>query len=72
MLALVFAANHAHPDHVGDLPMHEAATLIARAAGFLGTNRQYLEQLALQLHSLGIDDDYVMQMLQQVQAAASS
>jgi len=70
--ALVFAANHAHPDHVGDLPLHEAAMIIAHAAGFLGTNRQYLEQLARQLHSLGIDDDYVVQLLQQVQAAAAA
>jgi glutathione-specific gamma-glutamylcyclotransferase len=70
--ALVFAANHAHPDHVGDLPMREAATIIARAAGFLGTNRQYLEQLAVQLHSLGIDDDYVTQLLKQVERTASA
>jgi glutathione-specific gamma-glutamylcyclotransferase len=70
--ALVFAANHAHPDHVGELPLHEAATIIAHAAGFLGTNRQYLEQLAQQLHNLGIDDDYVAQLLQQVQAAAAA
>jgi glutathione-specific gamma-glutamylcyclotransferase len=72
VVALVFAANQAHPEHAGDLPLHEAATMIARAAGFLGTNRQYLEQLALQLHSLGIEDDYVMQMLQQGQAAAAA
>jgi glutathione-specific gamma-glutamylcyclotransferase len=70
VLALVFAANQAHPDHVGDLPMHEAATMIARAAGFLGTNRQYLEQLAVQLHSLGIEDDYVAELLRYVQRAA--
>ena len=72
VVALVFAANHAHPDHVGELPLQQTAAMIATASGFLGTNRQYLEQLAAQLHSLGIDDDYVTQLLQQVQVQAAA
>lgn len=69
--ALVFAANHAHADHVGELPLEETADLIAKASGFLGSNRHYLEQLAAQLHSLGIEDDYVTQLLQQVERVSS-
>ena len=66
IMALVFAANPSHPDHVGELPLLETARMIAGGSGFLGSNRQYLEQLAAQLHSLGIDDDYVTQLLTQV------
>jgi cation transport protein ChaC len=66
VLALVFAANPAHPDHVGELALPEPAATTAGAAGFLGTNREYLEQLAAQLHRLGIEDEYVTELLQQV------
>ncbi len=68
--ALVFAANRAHPDHVGELPLHETAAIIAEAAGFLGSNREYLEQLAAQLQGLAIEDDYVTRLLQQVERLA--
>jgi cation transport protein ChaC len=64
--ALVFAANPSHDDHVGELPLDEAATIISRAEGVLGTNRQYLEQLVWQLEHLGLDDIYLQQLLQRV------
>jgi cation transport protein ChaC len=65
--ALVFAANTEHADHVGELTLDEAADMIARAEGVLGSNRQYLEQLVRQLEHLGISDDYLLQLLQHVQ-----
>ncbi len=65
--ALVFAANTAHDDHVGELPLDEAASMIARAEGVLGTNRQYLEMLVWQLQHLGIEDGYLLRLLQRVQ-----
>ena len=68
--ALVFAANPAHPDHVGELPLAETARIVGRAAGFLGSNREYLEQLAAELESLGVEDEYVTRLQQQVAAAA--
>ena len=64
--ALVFAANTEHADHVGKLTLDEAADIIARAEGVLGSNRQYLEQLVRQLEHLGISDDYLLQLLQHV------
>lgn len=70
--ALVFAANPAHPDHVGDLPLPETARIVAHAAGFLGSNRDYLEQLAQQLHGLGIEDDYVTRLHQLIGKDASA
>ena len=57
--ALVFAANEAHDDHVGELPVDETVAIIARACGVIGSNRAYLEQLAAQLHALAIPDAYV-------------
>jgi cation transport protein ChaC len=65
--ALAFAANTAHDDHVGELPLDEAASMIARAEGVLGTNRHYLEQLVWQLQHLGIEDHYLLRLLQRVQ-----
>lgn len=64
--ALVFAANTAHPEYAGELPLDETATVIASASGFIGTNRGYLAQLAAQLDTLGIADAYIRQLHQQV------
>ncbi len=69
--ALVFADNPAFRDHVGELPMDQTAAIIARASGMLGTNRDYLEQLALQLRRLAIEDAYLSALLQRVQAIAA-
>ncbi len=66
--ALVFAANAAHADHVGELPLRDTAAVIARASGVLGSNRHYLEQLVRQLEHLGLRDDYLHRLLLQVQA----
>ena len=66
--ALVFAANAAHADHVGELALHDTAAVIARASGVLGSNRRYLEQLVRQLEHLGLRDDYLHRLLGQVQA----
>ena len=68
--ALVFAANPAHADHVGELPLADTAAIIARASGVLGSNRQYLEQLVRQLEHLGLSDDYLKQLLAHVRASA--
>ena len=64
--ALVFAANRAHPEYAGELPLDETAAVIAGASGFIGTNRGYLAQLAAQLATLGIADAYIDQLHQQV------
>lgn len=64
--ALVFAANCAHPEFVGELPLCDTAAIVANAAGPLGTNRGYLESLAAQLETLEIGDDYVEALLEQV------
>jgi cation transport protein ChaC len=66
--ALVFGVNTAHADHVGELPLDETAAIIVRAAGVLGSNRQYLEQLVWQLEHLQIDDPYLRRLHARVSA----
>lgn len=70
--AVVFAANPQHPEHVGELPLAETAAILARASGPLGSNRDYLEQLAQQLEWLGLADDYVQRLRAQVHALAAA
>lgn len=70
--ALVFAANTAHSSYVEELPLNETADLIAKGSGVMGTNREYLEQLASQLKALEIDDPYVHQLLECVRNVASA
>jgi cation transport protein ChaC len=60
--ALAFVSNPSHPSYVGELPFAETAAMIASGKGILGTNREYLVQLATQLEALGIDDPYVAQL----------
>lgn len=60
--ALAFVSNPVHPSYVGELPLEETASLIASGKGILGTNREYLVQLATQLEALGIEDPYVAQL----------
>lgn len=64
--ALVFACNHAHDDYAGDMSLDETAAVIAVAAGAIGTNRDYLEQMARQLDALEIEDEYVERLLRRV------
>lgn len=66
--AIVFACNTSHPDYLGNLPLAEKAAVIARAAGFNGSNRAYLEHLASLLHCVQAEDEYVTQLLDRVRA----
>jgi cation transport protein ChaC len=68
--ALVLRANDSHPDHVGELPLDETAAVIASGTGVLGSNRDYLEQMAAQLAALQIEDAYVAQLLNKVRDVA--
>ena len=68
--ALAFVSNPSHPSYVGELPLAETAAMIASGKGVLGTNREYLEQLATQLRVLGIEDPYVERLHAQIGADA--
>ena len=66
--ALVFAANTAHPQYVGELPIAQTASIIATGEGELGTNRQYLENLVAHFEAFRIEEDYLRRLLEQVQS----
>ncbi len=70
--ATTVASLLAHPDYVGELPLEETAAIIARSAGVLGTNRQYLENLVAQIEHLDIEDAYMTQLLKQVRMDAAA
>lgn len=70
--ALAFVSNTAHPSYVGELPLSETAATIATGKGVLGTNRDYLVQLAAQLQALGIDDPYVAQLHAEIDAVSGA
>src|SRR2546423_11698572 len=69
--ALAFVSNRSHPSYVGELPLGETASIIASGKGILGTNREYLAQLATQLEALGIQDAYVEQLYAQIDAGGA-
>jgi cation transport protein ChaC len=68
--ALTFVSNRQHGSYVGELPLAETAAVIASGKGVLGSNREYLVQLATQLQALGIDDPYVAQLHAEVDRCA--
>jgi cation transport protein ChaC len=70
--ALAFVSNPSHPSYVGELPLMETASLIASGKGVLGTNREYLVQLATQLEVLGIEDPYIRQLHKQIDPGPAS
>jgi cation transport protein ChaC len=65
--ALVFASNPISAHYSAEKPLAETAAIIAAASGPLGTNREYLEQVAAQLLALQIEDDYIADLLRFVQ-----
>lgn len=60
--ALAFVINHSCDRYVGRLDIDESARMIARGAGYLGTNIEYLNNLAVQLELLGLSDEHFFQL----------
>jgi cation transport protein ChaC len=70
--ALAFVSNPSNSSYVGELPLMETASLIASGKGVLGTNREYLMQLATQLEVLGIEDPYIRQLYARIDPGPAS
>lgn len=66
--ALTFVANHDVADTVGDLSRDEQIKWIAQGEGFLGTSRDYLANIVSQFSALGINDEYCVELLRDVDA----
>ena len=69
--ALAFVSNTTHSAYVGELSLDETVAMIASGRGVLGTNREYLVQLAQQLDALGIEDPYVKELHRQIDACVA-
>ncbi len=54
--AITFTANRNHENYVGSLTDDEAARVIARAGGALGTSAEYLRETLAHLHEAGLAD----------------
>jgi len=54
--ALTFVIDRTNERYVPDLPLVEAATVIANASGHNGTNFEYLDSLCAHLAELGLSD----------------
>jgi cation transport protein ChaC len=70
--ALVFASNPMSAHYLAEKPLPETAAIIAAASGPLGTNREYLEQVAAQLLALQVEDHYIADLLRLVQRSGAS
>lgn len=64
--ALVFLADHSSEMIRGDLTREEQVRYLATGTGFLGSSRDYLENIARQLAALGIDDPDVGALMAEV------
>lgn len=62
-LALTYVAAPTNPRWLGDAPLEQLAAQIAAARGPSGTNREYVERLALALRELGEVDPHVERLL---------
>jgi cation transport protein ChaC len=70
--ALVFASNPTHADYFAEKPLAETAAIIAAASGSIGTNREYLQQVAANLLALRIEDNYIADLLRHVEHLGTS
>lgn len=69
--ALVFTSDPACAEYAGELPLAETVALIASGCGPLGSNLDYLEQLAAQLAALDLHDPYIARLMDGVQGLAA-
>lgn len=69
--AVIYAVDHAHPQYAGVLSLADQAAIIARSAGPMGTNRDYLMQTVEHLAALGLRDAELEALAAQVRALSA-
>jgi cation transport protein ChaC len=57
--AVTFVVDRGHKQYIEELPPKKAALHLAKAEGFLGSSRIYLENTIQHLHGLGYSDSYL-------------
>ena len=69
--SLAFVINRSHPRYEGVLAENEVARRIATAEGMIGTNRDYLYRTIACLTELGVADQPMFRLEQQVRTLAN-
>ena len=67
VVAWTFVADPDHPDYAGGLPVEKAASLIMRASGIAGLNRDYLMQTVRHLETAGFVDEHLHALLREIE-----
>jgi glutathione-specific gamma-glutamylcyclotransferase len=70
--AVTFVINTDHPRYLPDIDLDEKAKRIAKAEGYLGTNRDYLFRTVAALESAGAKDAYIDDIHARVRALIAS
>jgi cation transport protein ChaC len=70
--ALTFVADHNSPKYVSGLTREAAARLIASAHGVLGSNIEYLDELASRLEELNLPDPEFFELYALARAASGA
>jgi len=66
--AVIYVVDRAHPQYAGVLSLAEQAAIIARSAGPMGANRDYLLQTVEHLAALGVSDPELEALAARVRA----
>jgi cation transport protein ChaC len=66
--AITFAVDRSHNQYIQELPPKKAALHLAKAEGFLGSSRYYLETTIAHLERLGFSDSYLNRLHRLVRA----
>ena len=64
----VYVAQDDNPNYLGPAPIPEMAQQIFSSIGPSGSNQEYLTRLAESLRSMGLKDEHVFELEQQVRA----
>jgi cation transport protein ChaC len=70
--ALTFVMDPANERYVPGQPVAEAAAMIAKASGILGSNFEYLDSLVRHLAELGLEDPEIEELHRQAKAAGAA
>ena len=70
--AYAYVMNRAHPQYRGGLTLAEQAEVIARAAGPMGPNAEYLLNTVASLEALGLEDAELAELAELVRGAGSA
>jgi cation transport protein ChaC len=70
--AYAYVMNRDHPQYCGGLSLLEQAEVIARAAGPMGPNAEYLLNTVASLEALGLEDAELAELAALVRGAGSA